>query len=269
VIGSLLLLRSHLESAEFVKWAAFRQSDSSRWVGACFNRFLLRSQYDESSASKLPFRFREQGDGLWGNPSWAIGSLLTRSFVQTGWCGHITGVRACGAIEDLPVHTCRLASGGETQIPLETILLKDREDDFFAAGFMVLQSSENQDKAVLLRAPSAHRAEIYSDAYETETSRWRSMLTYQIVAAQFIHHLGPMLQKLLPLGNPPEIERGIEQGLRALMAQSGPGDAADVQASLRASEERLGFFELLIHIKPGPYIWSLPIDLELKIPLGR
>jgi type VI secretion system protein ImpC len=261
------LLRSHLESAEFVKWAAFRQSEASRWVGVCFNRFLLRGQYADGSSGKLPFPFREQRDGLLGNPAWAIGSLLTRSFAQSGWCGHITGIRAGGAIDDLPVHTCRLSSGAETQIPLETIFVKDREDDFFVAGFMVLQSSENQDKAVLLRAPSAHYPEMYSDTRDTETSRWRSMLTYQLVAARLIHYLSPMLHKLLPRGSPSEIEQGVKQGLRSLLAQSGAAETAGVQVSLRESEGRSGFYELGMNIRPGPSIWSLPIDLELQMNL--
>jgi type VI secretion system protein ImpC len=255
------LLQSHLESAGFVKWDSFRKSESSRWAGVCFNRFLLRSRYGESSANKLPFRFKEREDGLWGNPSWAAGSLMTRSFARSGWCGHITGIRTGGAIEDLPVHSCRLPSGAETQIPLETVFSKDAEADFSAAGFMLLQSGENQDRAVLFRAPSAHHPETYSDARETETSRWRSMLTHQLVAAQFVRYLEPILQELPQAAGPSEVERSIEQKLRALTAQGG---AAAVQATVRESEERPGSYEFHIHIRPGPSIWSLPIDLGLR-----
>ena len=263
------ILQSYLESAEFVKWESFRQSEASRWVGVCFNRFLLRGPYDESSANKLPFQYKVRGDGLWGNSSWAIGSLLTNSFARSGWCGHITGMRAGGAIENLPVISRRLSSGGETQIPLETIFPKDREDDFYTAGFMVLQSGENQDKAVLLRAPSAHLPEIYPDARETEISRWRSMLTYQLVAAQFVRYLGPMLQKLEPLGSPSEIERALEQGFHALVAKSGAADTVGVQTNVRAGEDRPGFYELQIRIRPGPSIWSLPIELQFGMNLKR
>jgi type VI secretion system protein ImpC len=267
-VSRLPLLRSHLESPEFVKWAAFREAEASRWVGVGFNRFLLRKRYDESSSGKIPFRLQERGTGLWGNASWAIGSLLTHSFAQSGWCGHFTGMRGGGAIEDLLLHSYQLPSGEETQIPLETIFLKDREDDFFTAGFMVLQCGENQDKAVLLRAPCAHRPEIFSDAAETESSRWRATVTYQMVASRFVHLLGPLLQKLLPLGNPSDIERGVEQGLRALMKSSGGGDTAGV-VRLRESEERPAFFDLQIEIGPGPSIWSLPTTIELAIPVRK
>jgi type VI secretion system protein ImpC len=262
------LLRSHLESAEFVKWTSFRQSEASRWVGVCFNRFLLRSLYDESSAGKMPFRFTDQQNPLWANPSWAIGSLLTGCFARTGWCGHITGMRAGGVIEDLQVHNCGLLSGGETQIPLETIFLKDREDDFFGAGFMVLQSGKDQDKAILLRAPSAHQPEKYSDARETETSHWRSELTHQLVAAQLGRYVELMIQKLLPSGNPAEIGEGIKRGLDSLLTRGCAEKTARVLVRLSSSEEQPGLCDLQIQIKPGPAIWSLPIALELRMSLN-
>ncbi len=261
------LLQSHLESPEFVKWAAFRQCEASRWVGVCFNRFLLRGPYDESSASKLPFRFKARGDGLWCEPSWAIGSLLTRSFARSGWCGHITGIRAGGAIEDLPVRANRLPSGGETQIPLETIFSKDRERDFYEAGFMILQTGENQDKAVLLQAPSAHCPEIYSDERETEAGRWRSMLPYQLVASQLIRHLIPVLQEMRTSGSPLEMEGSIDRRLRALMRQSGASETESVQVSIRASEDRSDSNDMLIRIRPGFAIWSLPAETELALNL--
>jgi type VI secretion system protein ImpC len=263
------LLRSHLESAAYVKWAGFREAEASRWVGVGFNRFLLRKRYDKLSPGSIPFPYSEKGADLWAAASWAIGSLLTRSFAQSGWCGHITGIRSGGAIEDLLLHSYRLPSGEDTEIPLETIFLKDREDDFCVAGFMVFQCGENQDRAALLRAPAAHRPEAYSEAQETENSRWRATLTYQMVATRFAHFLSPLIQKLLPLGSPSEIERGVEQGLRAIMKSSGGGDTAGAQVQLRDSEERPGYFDLLIHIRPGPGIWSLPVAINLKIPIRK
>jgi len=263
------LLRSHLESAAYVKWAGFREAEASRWVGVGFNRFLLRKRYDKLSPGSIPFPYSEKGADLWAAASWAIGSLLTRSFAQSGWCGHITGIRGGGAIEDLLLHSYRLPSAEDTEIPLETIFLKDREDDFCVAGFMVLQCGGNQDRAALLRAPAAHRPEAYSEAQETENSRWRATLTYQMVATRFAHFLSPLIQKLLPLGSPSEIERGVEQGLRAIMKSSGGGDTAGAQVQLRDSEERPGYFDLLIHIRPGPGIWSLPVGINLKIPIRK
>jgi type VI secretion system protein ImpC len=268
-VSRIPLLRTFLDSPEFVKWAALRESEASRWVGVGFNRFLLRNRYEELSSGKMPFRFNEQGSGVWGNASWAIGTLLTRSYAQSGWCGHFTGARGGGLINDLLVHSYQLPSDEETQIPLETVFLRDREEDFFQAGFLVLQCGENQDKAVLLCAPSAHRPEVFSDSAETEASRWRATLTYQMVAARFVHYLGPLVERLLPLGNQSEIERSVERELRALMRLSGGGDTTGVDVRLLESEERPAFYELRINIRPGPAIWSLPAKIELAIPVPK
>jgi hypothetical protein len=78
-----------------------------------------------------------------------------------------------------------------------------------------------------------------------------------------------LIQKLLPLGSPSEIERGVEQGLRAIMKSSGGGDMAGVEVQLRDSEERPGYFDLQIHIRPGPGIWALPVDINLRIPIRK
>jgi type VI secretion system protein ImpC len=247
-------LRAHLEAPEYVKWRGLAEAEASRWVGLAFNRFLLRSGSDESGA---------RGEGLWGNPAWAVGALLARSFAATGWAGHITGVRGGGAIEDLPLAEHLLPSGDTTQIPLETIFLKDRQYDFFEAGFMVLQCGENQDAAILLQSPTAHRPEKYSDARETEISRWRATLTYQMVASRFVQHLAPLLSSLVTSGSPSEIQAWIERGLRRLANL----DALEVR--IQESKERPGFWDLHLRIRPGPAIWTLPVDIELELPIRR
>ena len=93
------------------------------------------------------------------------------------------------------------------------------------------------------------------------------MLIYLLVAAQFVCYLGPMLQKLEPLGSPSEIERALEQGFHALVAKSGAADTVGVQTNVRAGEDRPGFYELQIRTQPGPSIWSLPIELQFGMNL--
>jgi type VI secretion system protein ImpC len=172
-------------------------------------------------------------------------------------------VRGGGAIEDLPLAEHLLPSGDTTQIPLETIFLKDRQYDFFEAGFMVLQCGENQDAAILLQSPTAHRPEKYSDARETEISRWRATLTYQMVASRFVQHLAPLLSSLVTSGSPSEIQAWIERGLRRLANL----DALEVR--IQESKERPGFWDLHLRIRPGPAIWTLPVDIELELPIRR
>jgi type VI secretion system protein ImpC len=262
-------LRSHLESAEFVKWRSFREVEASRWAGVCFNRFLLRRRYDEAATGRLPFRFRETGEGLLGNASWAIGALLAGSFAKTRWCGKVTGLRGGGAVEGLPLHPWRLPSGEEVQIPLEAIFLQGREDDFYEEGFLVLQAGSDQDTAVLVQAPSAHRPERYSDARETVASRWRATLTYQLIASRVARCLDSLIARLSPTADPSELQLTLERGLGSLLETSGAAAEGNVQVRLRNSEERPGFLDLLITVRPGPSIWSVPVAVELSFTIRR
>jgi type VI secretion system protein ImpC len=263
------MLKSHLEAAEFVKWRSFREAEASRWVGIGFNRFLLRSRYDESSTERLPFRFRQSGEGLWGNASWAIGALLVRSFAQTQWCGHITGLRGGGAVEGLPLQPWRLPSGEEIQIPLETIFLQGRESDFYEEGFLALQASADQDTAVLVRAPTAHRPERYSGVRETESSSWRSTLTYQLIASRLAQYLNSLIGKSAPSAAPSELRIAVERGLRDLIRSSDAAAGSGFEVRVTDCEERPGFLELLIKVQPGPSIWSVPAHVELSFPVRK
>jgi len=256
-------LKAHLDAPEYVKWRGVAETEESRWVALAFNRFLLRSRYEGSPAQGQGPAYRESSDGLWGSPAWAIGALLARSFATTGWAGHLTGARGGGLVEDLRLHDHRLPSGDMTQIPLETIFLKDRQYDFYDCGFMVLQCGENQDAAVLMQAPTAHIPERYSDAKETEVSRWRATLTYQMVAARFVQYLAPLLEALVPSGSPADIREGIERGLRRV------GKLEQLDVRLEDSRERPGFMNLVLRIRPGAAIWTLPVDIDLALPIRK
>jgi type VI secretion system protein ImpC len=255
-------LEAHLDAPEFVKWNSFREVESSRWIGVGFNRFLLRKKYDGQSA-RLAFSFEEKREGLWGNPVWAVGVLAGRSFSRTGWCGHISGVRGGGALEDLPLHDFELPSGDVRQIPLEMVFLRGREDDFYQAGFLALQCGEDQDLAALLDSPTAHRPEQYPDPRDSEHSRHRSRLSYQLVAARIARFVEQELSRAGGLGAT-EIQRQIERALLRFVS-----GAEGVQVQLAESQERVGYYDLSIRIRPGASICPLPASIDFSIPLRR
>jgi type VI secretion system protein ImpC len=263
-VAAIPVLSSHMESAPFVKWTGLRESGISRWLGVTFNRFLLRGRFDESSSGKLPFDFHDRGDGVWGNASWAVASLLVRSFASSQWCGHITGIQGGGLVDDLPLHSWRFPSGEETRAPLQTLFLHGREADFADEGFLVFQSGQDQDMAVLLRAPTAHKPERYPDPRDTEAARLRATLAYQLVAGRFAHYLGMLLRKHSSLASASELQNAIVQGLRAHLGKGGAGGNVDV--ALQDSEHRAGFWDVAISISPGPSIWPLPIKIDLVLP---
>ncbi|HYK91732.1 MAG TPA: type VI secretion system contractile sheath large subunit [Acidobacteriota bacterium] len=255
------LFRSYMESEPFVKWDSFRGTEASRWVAVGLNRFLLRNRYAEGGA-RTPFAFEEAGDGLWGSPAWAIGSLLVRSFSRSGWCGHITGMRGGGIIEDLPVRPFALAGGEVRQIPLEGTFRKSSEGDFYDAGFLALQCAGDQDVAVLLEAPMVHRPERYPDSRDTEYSRQRAKLVYQLVTGRIVRYVESLLAESR-WQTPAEIQGGLASALERWIG------SGSVVVKLADSQERSGYFDLMIRIEPGASIWSLQVPVEMNIPLRK
>jgi len=73
----------------------------------------MRLPYEESTFSSEQFCFREdvsssQGNNyLWGNPAYALGAVLTRSFSRSRWLADIRGVRrgeeGGGLVTGLPI----------------------------------------------------------------------------------------------------------------------------------------------------------------------
>jgi hypothetical protein len=119
---------------------------------------------------------------------------------------------------------------------------------------------------VLLQAPSVHIAEKYSDSQETEVSRWRASLIYQLVTSRIVRHLEALLARLDPACTPEEMQQTVSEGLDSLLRRFGAG-ATPVTARLSASQERSGYSDLHLRITPGPSIWPLPVDVDLNIPV--
>ncbi len=260
------LLRTYLESEVFVKWDSFRATEAARWIAVGLNRFLLRNRYAEGSARTL-FSFEEAGDGLWGGVAWAVGSLLVRSFVRTGWCGHITGVRGGGVIEDLPLRPVPIGSGEVRQIPLEAVFRKGGEDDFFEAGFLALQCAGDQDIAAVLDAPTVHRPERYPDIQDTRQSRQRAKLTYQLVAGRIARYVESLLAES-GWQTPSDVQTGLAAALEHWIGRGSGGDGS-VVVRLVDSRERVGYFDLEIRIEPGASVWSLQVPVEMHIPVRK
>ncbi len=260
------LLRTYLESEVFVKWDSFRATDAARWIAVGLNRFLLRNSYARGTA-RTPFPFEEAGDGLWGGVAWAVGSLLVRSFASTGWCGHITGVRGGGMIEDLPLRQVPVGPGEVRQIPLEAVFRKGGEDDFFEAGFLALQCAGDQDIAAVLDAPTVHRPERYPDPQDTRHSRQRAKLTYQLVAGRIARYVEGLLAES-GWQTPSEVQMGLAASLERWIRRGSEGDGF-VLVRLVDSRERMGYFDLEIRIEPGASVWSLQVPVEMHIPVRK
>ena len=271
--GNLPYLKKLFEQPEYIKWISFRKSNSSRWVTLLFNRFLLRNSYGPDHERVKSFEFRESMSGpadvgyLWGNPVWAMATLLTSSFARTGWCDNITGVRGNGLIEDLPVYEIRNQGGQIVQIPLELFIPEQQIGDFADSGIIALACRYNSDTAFILSAPSAHLPERYPDPKDTMMSAIHSTLPYQIFAGRVSYYAGRISNEIGDGLSPDVIQRIFTELLSPLLSETGkiPSDALNIK--VKVSEDFPDKYDVSLIVLPdrlGHYGLA-PVELTLRI----
>ncbi len=132
-------------------WQALRRSTRARSIGLAIPCFLLRLPYGKRTDRIESFGFEELGsdrrheDYLWGNPAYAVASIVVGSLMSGNSSLHV---------EDLPSHVYN--EGGETQLqPCAEVFLSDRAGEaVLEKGPMPLLSYRDRNAVRLLRLQS-------------------------------------------------------------------------------------------------------------------
>ena len=131
------------ESAELIKWRAFRESDESRYVTLVLPHVLQRLPYGPDTVPVEGVDFIEDVNGLdaskylWGNAAWKLANRITDAFALYGWCAAIRGAEGGGLVEDLPAHTFSTPSGDiSLRCPTEIAITDRREKELNDLGFV-------------------------------------------------------------------------------------------------------------------------------------
>jgi type VI secretion system protein ImpC len=262
-------LNTFFQQPEFIKWASYRKTGSSRWVGLLLNRFLLRIPYGTDGMRVRTFAFFESTSGLsdylWGNPVWALASLLTAAFAKTGSCVPI----GQGVVEDLPLREGENPAKQRTRIPLELFLSDEQQMDLSANGVIPLTCRLNSDVARILSLPSTHLPERYADAEETANSRIRASLPYQILAGQLSRQVSRAADDMASSLSPKEVEHLFTESLRSFFRHTGeiPADALWVRVEENAKHPDC--YDISLRILPDRAGLKIPAPVELEFQLRK
>ena len=139
-IRSLAFLPHYLEEAPFARWQSFKKTPSARWLTMTCNRFLARYAYGKDNPPRR-ISFDEQKP-LWISPVWALGSLIGRSFIETGWPTRFTDWQTI-RLEDLPLNT----QDPKKPLPTEANFDRDRIDQFIRSGIISFAAVQGKDIA--------------------------------------------------------------------------------------------------------------------------
>jgi hypothetical protein len=139
-IKTLAFLPHYLEETPYARWQSLKKTPSARWLTVTCNRFLARYAYGKDNPpGRIPF---DEQQPLWISPVWALGSLIGRSFAETGWPTRFTDWRTI-RIEDLPLNT----ADPQRPLPTEVNFERDRIDQFIRCGIIPLAAAGGKDIA--------------------------------------------------------------------------------------------------------------------------
>jgi type VI secretion system protein ImpC len=148
--------RPELESL----WEQVRSLPEAGSIGLSLPRFLLRLPYGKETARLDSFDFEEfspvptHGEYLWGNPAFFVALLLGQSFAEAGWQMRL-GSRS--QIENLPLHTYRVAGVFEVKPCAEVLLTEEAVDRILDQGLIPLISYKGRDAVRVARFQSIAR----------------------------------------------------------------------------------------------------------------
>ena len=139
-IERLAFLPHYLEEAAYARWQSLKKGSSARWMAVTCNHFLSRYPYGkENPPRRIPF---EEQNPLWISPVWALGSLIGRSFVDSGWPTRFTDWQHI-RLEDLPLNTRDPAK----PLPTKANFDRDRIDQLIRSGIIPLAAAQGKDIA--------------------------------------------------------------------------------------------------------------------------
>jgi len=191
------------ESAELIKWRAFRESEDSRYVTLALPHIMLRYPYGPKTKPVESLNYTEQLSGsaddhskfLWGNAAYALGARITDAFAKYHWCAAIRGAEGGGMVEGLPVYTFTTDNGDiAVKCPTETAITDRREKELNDLGFLALCYCKGTDYATFFGGQTTNKPKKYNLSAANRNASISSMLPYILASSRFAHYLKVMMR---------------------------------------------------------------------------
>ena len=195
------------ETAEYMKWRSFRDSEDSRFVSLVMPRVIARLPYGANTKAIEEFGYEEapsdpvtgaakpmgHHDYCWMNAAYVMGARLTDAFAKYGFCVAIRGAEGGGKVENLPTHTFTSEDGdADAKCPTEIGITDRREFELSNLGFLPLCHYKNTDYAVFFGAQSTQKPKKYDRPEATANAAISARLPYLMATSRFAHYLKVM-----------------------------------------------------------------------------
>jgi len=233
---------SRIEAVGGDPWNALRDKPGARWLMAVANPIAVRNA---AAAAELGFTEVTTALGLpcWGNPAWAVASLLLASMARIGWPTEIAG-RDAGKVENLDL-VVREIAGTAMQLAVALPIGIEAASGLADAGVACLAGERDRDAAWLVRAPSVHRsAHVPGD--DGRLARLFASFPYQLAAARLVRAIADE-KPALAESEPAAVAAALEAALRRLLQGTGPGASAKVAAATDTDDDARLRLQVAVH----------------------
>ncbi len=258
-------LEKIFESAEYVQWRSFRESEDARFVSLTLPRVLARAPYGKATRQVEAFDFEEiepgddgralaanHEDYCWMNAAYAMGGVIHRAYAEYGWCTTIRGAEGGGKVKGLPCHTFVSDDGDlDQKCPTEIGITDRREAELSKLGFLPICHYKNTDYAVFFGAQTVQKPQKYAEPNATANAAISARLPYIMATARVAHFLKVMARdKVGSFMEAHEAEAWLNRWIKQYV-NSSPGASAEMKARFPLAEARIEVKE--IPGQPGSY----------------
>ncbi|HWV16206.1 MAG TPA: type VI secretion system contractile sheath large subunit [Cellvibrio sp.] len=266
-------LEKIFESAEYIQWRSFRDSDDSRFVTLAMPRVLARLPYGQATKPVDSFNYEEVSraddgrhlatdheDYCWMNAAYSLGTTLTHAFAEYGWCTSIRGAEGGGKVDGLPSHVF-VSDDGDTdqKCPTEIGITDRREAELSKLGFLPLCHYKNTDYAVFFGAQTTQKPKKFDNPDATANAAISARLPYIMATSRIAHFLKIMARdKVGSFMEPEDAEVELNRWISRFVNAS-PGASAEMKARFPLAEARIEVKE--VPGQPGVYnavAWMRP-----------
>ncbi len=279
-------LEKIFDSAEYIKWRSFRESEDSRFVTLAMPRVLSRLPYGENSKPVEAFRYEEfpldetgkaqdvdHANYAWMNAAYVMGTTMTTAFAENGWCTAIRGAEGGGKVEGLPTHLFRSDDGDiDQKCPAEVGITERREAELSKLGFLPLCHYKNTDYAVFFGAQTCQKPKKYDQADATANAAISARLPYIMATSRIAHYLKVMARdKIGSFMEAKDAERWLNRWISGY-TNANPDASPEMKARFPLAEARVevrenpeapGSYSAIAYMRPWLQMEELTASLRM------
>jgi type VI secretion system protein ImpC len=285
-------LEKVFDSAEYIKWRSFRDSEDSRFVTLTMPRVLARLPYGQATKPVEAFNFEEaeldakgrhleskHDEYCWMNAAYAMGTTLTRSYAEYGWCTSIRGAEGGGKVQGLPSHVFVSDDGDADQkCPTEIGITDRREAELSKLGFLPLCHYKNTDYAVFFGAQTTQKPKKFDDPAATANAAISARLPYIMATSRIAHYLKVMARdKIGSFMEASDAEEWLNRWISGYVNAS-PGASAEMKARFPLAEASIqvkevpgqpGVFSAVAWMRPWLQMEELSASMRMVASIPK